>query len=170
MHIPSGLSSLDPSPFGATLTSVILPANGFLVPRRGVNGLTPSSFTSSFHLLATLYFPQAIAEVRSIAQPTTKRWTVDVLFHSSQLLCSLLPQTPHTYLPPTTMLHPRFLFLLPYLFVLLATVVNSAPVPRTTDCPSCSGLPRTLQSRGFLSSLFGCFKGAAEVEHTGPDP
>ncbi|KAE8243585.1 hypothetical protein A4X06_0g6218 [Tilletia controversa] len=68
------------------------------------------------------------------------------------------------------MLHPRFLFLLPYLFVLLATVVNSAPVPRTTDCPSCSGLPRTLQSRGFLSSLFGCFKGAAEVEHTGPDP
>ncbi|KAE8181009.1 hypothetical protein CF335_g9075 [Tilletia laevis] len=68
------------------------------------------------------------------------------------------------------MLHPRFLFLLPYLFVLLATVVNSAPVPRTTDCPSCSGLPRTLQPRGGFFDWFSCFKGAAEVEHTGPDP
>ncbi|KAE8186313.1 hypothetical protein CF336_g6876 [Tilletia laevis] len=42
------------------------------------------------------------------------------------------------------MLYPRLLFLLPYLFLLLAVAANSAPVLDAKGCTSCPNLPRTL--------------------------
>ncbi|KAE8261776.1 hypothetical protein A4X03_0g2977 [Tilletia caries] len=74
---------------------------------------------------------QATAEVRSIAQPTTKRWTVDVLFHSSQLLCSLLPQTPHTYLPQRQ----------------FSTLASSSSFPTFSSCSPPSSTPRQFRAR-----------------------
>ncbi|KAE8194208.1 hypothetical protein CF336_g3639 [Tilletia laevis] len=69
--------------------------------------------------------------VRSIAQPTTKRWTVDVLFHSSQLLCSLLPQTPHTYLPQRQ----------------FSTLASSSSFPTFSSCSPPSSTPRQFRAR-----------------------
>ncbi|KAE8183609.1 hypothetical protein CF328_g8129 [Tilletia controversa] len=51
------------------------------------------------------------------------------------------------------MFYPRLLFLLPHLVLLLATAVNSAPVPDTKGCTSCPNLPRGLQARGWLEKV-----------------